>query len=194
MRNRLIHLMLGILIIFSLVNCDSELEEDFTYANQIDFINSDTIPVEVYVNNEKATEFSSYLGSIHLNSGNYSLTIKQGSKVLNQIKLNLDIKNTENQFYRHIVNIGKNKSYALIDVKANYDDNSQYKLEAKYINQDLIKIKSQTYHLYLPQEGLPTVIFSEKGSTSDIFKLAEIPASIASLSDDEILKYVIKNW
>lgn len=163
--------------------------EKFVNARDVTIWNSDTIPLEIYVNGDKAIAFDEFYGDVYLMSGDYEIVAKSGGKEVGKVNISLSKETEENEYYRFVFIVGDKKSYALMDMSDLYDKGNELEVEDKFFNTNYLEIETNTFRRYWQWNTLPNTVYQSGGGTPEIFQLFEIPNEYEAKSDDDIVAY-----
>lgn len=183
------HAYIAVLSFAALWVAGCNTPENKVDANDINILNMNNDSLIVSVDGKDILGFHDAIASVYLTSGEYKIGVKDSAGTTKEVPLKLSALSDKNHYDVHIVNVDKNRSYVLVDAKAAYFPDKDYEVVHKYFNQDYIEIELDTYHFYWPWSNLPNSIYAVEGSTSDIFKLIEVPSDYKDKSDEEILAY-----
>lgn len=184
------HIYIAALALATVLVAGCDTAENKVDANDINILNMNQDSLTVSVDGKDVLGFHDAIASVYLTSGEYKVGVKDSTgNSKREVTMKLSAFGDKNQYDVHIVNVDNSKSYVLLDVRAAYFDGKEYDVVEKYFNQDYIAIELDTYHFYWPWSNLPNSIYAVEGSTSDIYKLIEVPSDYKDKSDEEIIAY-----
>ncbi len=170
-----------------LTSCDSE---KFVNARRVSIWNYDSIPMDIYVNGEKAVSFETFIGEVNLISGDYELVAKQGEKELDRISISLDKETESNEYNKRIWVVGQKKNYVLINAGELYDGDGEIELVEKYIGVNYMDIECSTYQFHYPWRKLPSKVYSS--GDPNVYQLLNFPEKYLNEPDDKKLMRFLK--
>ncbi|PCJ23350.1 MAG: hypothetical protein COA97_11895 [Flavobacteriales bacterium] len=177
---------IGVIIIITILSsCNSER---FIDARRILIWNYDTIPLEIFVNGEKAIEMNEFFGEVHLLSGEYNIVAKSKGKEIDRISMSLDREIEENEYNRFVFTVGKKRDYVLLDMRDLYYNGDKLTIEKKFFGSNYLKIETNASKMYWPWSILPFKIYTSGGSYG-IYQLFELPEGYKTKNDNEIIAY-----
>lgn len=168
-------------------------KEYMTEANNVFIMNPDTAAVEIFVNGEKAIDFSGIAENLYLNSGTYELVAKRGGAEISKASVSMSRKSESTQYDQIIWDLKGGRNFAVLDVRNAYWDNYPLAVEQTYNGENVLYFDCDTYHFYMPWRNLPMTVYANEGSTASVYKLFELPADKKNMSDEEIIKWVEEN-
>lgn len=186
MKATILTFVTAVIISMAFTSCG---RERFVDSRKVKIWNYDTIPMDIYVNGEKAAVVDDFFGEVNLLSGDYEIVAKSGDKEIDKVNISLS-RETEDNTYNHFIFLaGQKKNYALIDVADLYDNGNELKVEETFFNTNYIELEYNTYRMYWPWSTLPMTIYGTEGNSHQIFQLIELPAGYEDKSDEDIIKY-----
>ena len=185
---RILYILTILTLVCSFHSCTPE---QFVYAKNIQIWNYDSIPMDIYVDGEKAVTFDKRkYGNVYLTSGSYELVAKIGDKELDRISVSISKKTDGNKYDKQIWVVDKKRSYALFNAGELYQGDGKIELLEKYMDINYMEIDCPTYRFYYPQSKLPESLYTS--GDPDVYQLIEIPETYIGKEDldERLMKYM----
>jgi hypothetical protein len=185
---RFVYTLLFFVFTTSLFSCTSE---QFVDAKNIQIWNYDSIPMDIYVDGEKAVSFDKRkYGDVYLTSGSYELVAKVGDKEIDRIEVSVSKKTEGNRYDKQIWTVGQKRNYALFNAGELYEGDGEIELIEKFMDVNLIEFDCPTYRFYYPNNKLPMSLYTS--GNPDVYQLIEIPEAYIGKEDldERLLKYM----
>ena len=184
------HLTLSAIGLFVVMLLFSSCQEHFVDAERISIWNYDSIPLDIYVDGDKAVQVDEFFGAVYLNTGTYELVAKSGLTEVDRVGVTIVKETDDNQYNKTVFVVGGGKDYAMLNVGVLYSSQPErpFELEETYFDVNLLEIENNPYRMYYPWSSLPLSVYTSAGTPS-VYQLFELPKGYQDKSDEEILAY-----